>query len=100
MTTETVSIRVPQEDLKEIDFISRLEKKKKAEILREILDLGIKDKKLELALEKFRRKEITAWKAARIATIPLTEFLDVLKEENLLFHYSKEELEKEFKGLI
>jgi len=100
MAAETVSIRMSRESLNEVDYISKLNKKKKAEILREIFNLGIKDKRLELALEKFRKKEATAAKASRIANIPLTEFFDVLKEQNLLFHYSKNEVEEEFKGLI
>jgi predicted HTH domain antitoxin len=58
-----------------------------------------KNKRLELALDKFRKKEATVWKAARIADMPLTNFFDVLKDKDILFHYSKEELEREFKRL-
>lgn len=45
---------------------------------------GIKQKKLEMALQKFAHKEATAWKAARLADIPLTSFFDVLKERGIL----------------
>jgi len=59
----------------------------------------MKDKEQSI-LEKYKRQEITAWKAARLMNIPLTEFLEVLKKNNMFFNYSKEELEHEFKGLI
>lgn len=32
--------------------------------------MEIKEKKLGIALEKFKNNEVTAWKAARIADIP------------------------------
>ena len=97
---ETVSVRIDKEDVKEIDKLSKLEKKTKSNLLREILELGLKDKKLELALEKFRKNEATAWKAARIAEMPLSQFLDVLVEKKIDFHYGVKELEEDFEGLI
>jgi len=97
---ETVSVRIDKEDVKEINKLSKLEKKTKSNLLREILELGLKDKKLELALEKFRKNEATAWKAARIAEMPLSQFLDVLVEKKIDFHYGVKELEEDFEGLI
>lgn len=95
----TVSVRIEKEDLSEIDKISKYEKTSKSFLLREVFGIGIKTKKLSLALEKFRKNELTALKASRLAGIPLTEFLDVLKREGLEFHYSEKELEQEFADL-
>ena len=97
---ETVSVRIDKSELREIDEISRLEKKTKSALLREILELGLKDKKLELALEKFRNKEASIGKAARIAEMPLSQFMDVLVQKNIEFHYGIKELEEDFEGLI
>ena len=96
----TVSVRVDRADLSEIDQISRQEKSTKSSLLREILGLGLKTKKLSLALEKFRKNELTALKASKLAGVPLTEFLDLLKKEGLEFHYTQKELEQEFAGLV
>ncbi len=98
--TQTVSVRIDKEDVKEIDKLSKLEKKTKSRLLREILELGLKDKKLELALEKFRNKEASVGRAARIAEMPLSQFMDVLVEKNIDFHYGIKELEEDFEGLI
>lgn len=57
-------------------------------------------KKLEIVLKKFKDNEITASKAARIAGIPLSQFLDVLVQRNIDFHYGIKELREDFKGLI
>ena len=97
---ETVSVRIDKSELKEINEISKLEKKTKSNVLREVLERGIKEKKLELALEKFRKNEATAWKAARMADVPLTAFMDILVQRGIDFHYGVRELKEDFEGLI
>lgn len=97
--TETMSVRITEEQVKGIDFIAGFHQQKKSETLRGIVDFGIKSKRLELALEKFQKNEATAWKAARIAGISLTSFLDVLRKHQIVFHYSKEDLDKDLRGL-
>lgn len=96
---ETVSVRIEKEELKEIEKLSKYEKKNKSAILREILDLGISRKRLEIALNRFQNYEATAAKAADIAGIPLTKFLDVLSDRKLEFHYTLEELEEDVGAL-
>ena len=96
---ETISVRIHEKERSGIVEISKYENSSKSEILREVLELGIKFKKLEIALEKFQKNEATAWKAARLAEIPLTKFLDILKERGLEFHYSEKELMEEFEDL-
>lgn len=97
---ETVSVRINEPELREIAEISKLEKKTKSSVLREVLEKGIKNKKLEIALQKFRNKEATAWQAAKTADIPLTQFLDVLVQKGIDFHYGIKELREDFEGLI
>ena len=57
-------------------------------------------KKLEIALKKFKDNEATASKAARIAGIPLSQFLDILVQKKIDFHYGIKELEEDFEGFI
>jgi len=96
---ETISVRIPRQELKEIESISKYEKVTKSVILRDVLEIGIQNKMLAMAIEKFQNEEATAWKASRLAGIPLTKFLDVLKDKGLEFHYTEEELLEEFEGL-
>ena len=97
---ETVSVRVDKSELSEINEISKLEKKTKSHVLREVLEKGIKETKLGIALEKFRNNEATAWKAARIANVPLTKFMDILVQKGIDFHYGVKELKEDFEGLV
>jgi len=97
---ETVSVRIGKRELKEIEEISKIDRNTKSNVLREILDKGVKEKKLEIALEKFRNNEATAWKAAKIADISLTKFMDILVQKGIDFHYGVKELREDFEGLI
>ncbi len=98
--TETLSVRIPEEDVLEIEKISKLDNKSRSVTLRDILDRGIKEKKLEIAINKFTRKEVTVGKAAEIATLPLTVFMDILSERKISFHYTINELKEDFEGLM
>lgn len=91
-----VSVRIGKEELKEISKISQDRKISKSAILREILKLGIKQKMLEIALEKFQKNEASAAKAATIAGMSLSEFLEVLHKRGINYHYDIEDLRKDF----
>ncbi len=97
---ESISVRIPKEEMYEINRISEYENSNKSKILREILAKGIKQKKLEIALSKFQNSEASASKAAEIAGIPLTSFLDVLHKKGISFHYDLDDLKDDFKDII
>lgn len=96
---ETISVRIPGEDLKEIEKISKYSNLSKSAILRNVLAIGIKQKMLEIALEKFQKNEATASKAAQIAGVSLSEFLDILHEKGISLHYGVAELREDFERL-
>ncbi|HLC53900.1 MAG TPA: UPF0175 family protein [Candidatus Nanoarchaeia archaeon] len=97
---ENVSVRIGKEEMKELDTISSSAQATKSAVLREVLRLGIRQKKLEIALDAFQKNSATAAKAAAIAGVSLSDFLDILKERNISFHYGIEELREDFEGLI
>ncbi len=97
---ESISVRISKKDLKEIKFLSDEERKKRSDVLRDVINEGIMKRKLDLALRRFQNNEATASKAASIAGIPLTLFLDVLSQRKIEFHYDLEELREDFKDLL
>ncbi|MBS3075267.1 UPF0175 family protein [Candidatus Pacearchaeota archaeon] len=97
---DSISVRIPAKELREIEIISNEEKRKKSDVLREIMYKGIMEKKLEIALKKFQNNEATASKAAEIAGVPLTIFLDILYKKNINFHYSLEDFKEDIEDLI
>jgi predicted HTH domain antitoxin len=96
---ETVSVRIEQPELREIEELSKLEKRKKSDILRDVLAAGIREKRIGIAVEKFRSNETTAWKASRLAGVPLSRFLDILADRGVDAHYGIRELHEDIEGL-
>ena len=96
---ETISVRIGKEELSEIGKLSKQQKRTKSDILREVLERGIREKRLELALESYRNNEATASKAAETAGISLSRFLDILFEKKIEFHYTLEDFREDIKAL-
>jgi predicted HTH domain antitoxin len=97
---ETISVRIDRTDLSKIDALAKEEKQSKSDILRDILARGIQDKRLEIALTKFQNQACSAWKAASFSGLPLTQFLDILRERRIEFHYTAKELEEDVADLL
>ncbi len=96
----TVAVRIGRERLAEIKAISKEENKKNSEVLREALDLGLREKKLAVAIEKYKNKQVSVGKAAELADVPLSTFLDILRVRNVPFNYTVRELMEDFEGFI
>ncbi|MBI2141315.1 UPF0175 family protein [Candidatus Woesearchaeota archaeon] len=96
----TVAVRIEDAKLAEIRSISKQENRKNSEVLREALDIGLKEKKLALALEKYRKREISVGKAAELADVSISKFMDALRERNVPFNYGVKELMEDFEGLL
>ncbi len=97
---DNVSVRIGKKEMNELTKLSQQERLTRSVLLREVLRLGIQQKRLEYALLKFQKHEATAAKAASIAGVPLTRFLDLLKERGLEFHYTKEDLLDDMKDFL
>ena len=96
---ETISVRLPKKDLSLIGEISKEKNVTKSTALRGVVHNGRKEEMLELALDKYRKEEITASRGAKIAGIPLTKFLDILFERKINFHFDVEDLREDAKNL-
>ena len=96
----TVAVRIEKDTLAKIRIISKEENRKNSEVLREALDLGLREKKLSLALEKYKNKLVSIGKAAELADIPLSTFLDILRVRSVPFNYTVRELMEDFEGFI
>lgn len=71
-----MSVRLSEEDYKFIERLTKEEKEEKSRILREIIALG----RLMLAIEEYKKGNASLSKAAKIAGISLSKFMDILTE--------------------
>lgn len=93
-----ITTRVPDDVAKDIDFFTKLEKLDRSTLTRRLLVESIEEHKIDYALKRYKNKEISLWKAARIANIPLSRMLSVLKQKGIHFNYLEKDLEDDIKS--
>jgi len=96
---ENISLRLPQDTIEALDEIARKERKDRSTLIREILDEGIKEKRVDLAVELYRRKEATGWQASKLAGVSLRKFYEALQTRGVLLQYDERDLEEDLKAL-
>lgn len=92
---KTLSVRIDEKEDEELDSIAKKMKTDKSSVARRAIELGIKELKRKEALEKVRLRDWTVWKAAEYCNESYRSFLRLLREENVPFPLSTEELERE-----
>ena len=98
MTLKPLAVRVPAEVEKEIGEIVEKEKLDKATVVRNLLEMGLAEWRIQTALELLQKGKVTFAKAAEIARVSLWEFADLVKQRNIEWvRYAPEEIEKELK---
>jgi len=94
-----MTFRLPLEIDKEIEKIASLEDTDKSKLIRELLIIGIKEKKLKEALNLYIEGKITLWKAASLADLSLWKMIDILEKRKITLQYGKRELKEDLKAL-
>lgn len=96
---QTIIGRVTFEQKKLLEKLAKLEKIDRSKALRETLELGLKQKLIDLSLEEFQKGRVTLGKAASLAGISMWEMIEKIKERRITVHYTKEDLEKDLEAL-
>jgi predicted HTH domain antitoxin len=96
---ELISVRLPAETHEMLEKLAKEEAKDKSELVRELLALGIKEKRLERAIELYKKGKVTLWKAARIADVSLWRMIEIMREKKVEAQYGVKELEEDLKAL-
>lgn len=85
-------MRFDEDLLKKADELAKIQRVDRSTILRKATELGLKELLLQHALDVYRRGLVSVWKAAELADVPLWRFIDVLKEREIGFKTSEEDL--------
>ena len=97
---EGVIARVPKEIKQEIEFFAKHENTDKSDIIRNLLAMAVKHKRLEYALSEYGGRKASLGKAAEIAKVPLSDFMEEAAKRNIPISYSKEDLKRDFKAVF
>ena len=95
-----ISTRIPDELDKELEWYAKKEKVGKTIALRMVLDKGLKEIRLEYALDLYQKGRITLMKAAEIASMSLWEILEIVREKRIPMHYALKDVEKDIKAAL
>ena len=92
---KTVSLRLDEKQDNEVnEYAARLQIDKSS-AARKIISEGLRIIKKKEALDKVRRRQWTIWKAAEYCGMSFREFLPILREENVPFPLTSDDLEQE-----
>jgi len=95
-----ISTRVPEELEEELEWYAKKEKVGKTIAFRRILDKGLREIRLEHALDLYQKGKITLMKAAETAGISLWEILEIVREKRVSMHYTLDDVEKDIKAAL
>jgi hypothetical protein len=95
----TITARIPDGLLKDIEEIEVEERSERAQVIRKLLDSAVKNWKLTKALKDLGGGRITMRTAASRAGLTYVEMLDRAKEEGIQIGYSMEDFQRDMAGL-
>lgn len=96
---ETITTRVDDATAREIDFFSKKERLDRSAITRRLLSKALEQEKLDYALERYKKGEITIGKAAEMVKKDIRELMVLAAERDIPFQYSLKDLREDFKAV-
>ena len=93
------TIRLRENKIREIERIAKEEGKQVSEILREIIDRGLREYKIERAIERYQRGLLSQGSAAEEAGLTIQEFHQELKRRGYTLRTDLELIKEELKDL-
>ena len=95
---QTVTARLPQKLVIELEEASAAEQLGKSEVMRRILVEGLQHWHIQRALSLFKEGMISFGQAARMAKVSVWKFSDLLMENKVPLQLDRRELEREFQS--
>ena len=89
---KNISVRLTEEFVKEAQKLAELEMVDKSIIIREALEKGFEEIRLEAALDIFRKGKASTSEAAEIAGLSIGEMMDEIIKRGLKPNITKEDL--------
>ena len=92
--TQNLTVRLGKELIKKIEEEAKQEKTDKSTVTRKLIDIGIQQTRRMRALQEYRRGKCTVWKASEKAGIPLREMIELLRQEKIPLHLTREDVDQ------
>lgn len=89
---KTISIRLPEQYVKEIEEACKQEVLDKGTMLRKLIGEALREYHIKKAFELYAEGKISLWKAAKKAGLTYRGALEELKKRNIPFRYERDDL--------
>lgn len=90
----TLAARVSKEISDLIAEISAEEKLDRSSVVRRLLDVGVREWRIQNALERYRQGSVTLPRAAELAGVSIYEMIAILEERKIPYRYDLSDLEE------
>lgn len=91
----SISARIPEDERETLEEVADLLDADRSTTIRKALREGLSELRLRVAAEQYQTGEVSVNQAARIAGVPLGEFLEVARERNLTTQLTTEDIERD-----
>ena len=95
-----ISTRIPDDTEEKLMWFAKKEQVGKAIALRKIIERGLRETRLEHAIDLYKHGRITLWKSAEIAGISLWDMLQIVRERRIPMKYTLKDVEKDLEIAI
>ena len=95
----TLTARVPDDIVRELDKVSQEEQLDKSTVIRRLLSDSLKEWRENHAVDMYKKGLVSAEQAADYAKVSLWRFFDLLKEKGVFISYDEEEFEEDLKAI-
>ncbi len=99
MKEKLMTLRLPQKIDIEIESMASMEDTDKSKLVRELIFLGMQEKRLGMAIKLYVEGKITLWKAARLCDISIWRMMEIMKERKISAQYGEKELREDLLAL-
>jgi len=100
MSSRAVTARLKAELLKEIQEVAKEESIDRSSAIQRLLQIGLKEYRMERALNLYRDGKVTLWKAAELAGVSLREMMEAISARDIPYQYDLEALEEHVDELL
>ena len=92
--TKQMNLRLDEELIKEFEELAEQENLDRSALVRKILIEGLQQERLNFALQKYLRKEISIERAAEIAKVSLHDLILKMSQLGISSNLTREDFEK------
>ena len=98
--TERISFVIPKQLKKSLKELQELTGEDQSTILRKVVDRGLSEARLDIAVDRYVRDKASLEQASVIAGVSLWRFLDELRTRSVALKYSRADAEAEIDRIL